>query len=316
MLSPCERRRQFREALPDISQRVTALIMKTGRNRGRVGQIKAAKASAQVGRFLARFERTLDGVPLFGHVVDSESLANAREYLIIAREDLKLSRHLLDESWFASAVYYMQQAVEKTATSFALAIGVITHDSLPKRHMTPDRILRALKEEAGRDLIALARTITGNAYEKHLASANHLVNSKPDVIRQWSGETISALLDLLDKFERSATDESLVAPMEAAVKRIFHDCLPGWGPEIEERLDPTPFVGALVGTSTHVLGAITFPHENSTRYPSYSLRPHNYTADLPIVTALARLGLATEVMLGRQSAVLDAVEVHTTGDAT
>ena len=228
-----------------------------------------------------------------------------RNYLAIAKEDAAVSRLLYNEGRTAPALYHIQQGIEKTTKAFCLAAGIATPESLTDTHRTPQPLLSAMgKKYFGAGLL---RTLDKDCRKK-LRRANHLVNHRQDILARLpflsTGRELG-IRELLDALDSLSRHQELLEEKEQRVKTIMAGCLP------EHEADILGFAAVKfgqVGPACLVLGALTYPHESSTRYPGGDLEPHHYEGDLGIVQAIPSLLERTPLTIRRVEELVDHIE--------
>ena len=219
----------------------------------------------------------------------SPFLDMCREYLAAAKDDARAAEVLYNRNGQAAlTLYHIQQGIEKATKALCLAIGVATPQTL-KHHRTPQPLLAALGEDflGGRAKEFLSTL--DKEYRDKLKRANRLVNERQDVLARLPFRSTGwdvGIEDLLDTLDNLAQQQYLFEEKEENVKRILARFLPEYEAQI------LAFAEAKYGQAAPnclVLGAITFPHESSTRYPGGALERHDYEGDLGIVEALPSL---------------------------
>ena len=219
----------------------------------------------------------------------SPSLDMCREYLAAAKADARAAEVLYNRKGQAAlTLYHIQQGIEKATKALCLAIGVATPQTL-KHHRTPQPLLAALGEDfLGEGAKEFLRALD-KGYREKLKRANALVNNRQDVLARLPFRRTGwdvGIEDLLDTLDNLARHQEWFERKEDNVKRILAGCLPEYEAQI------LAFAEAKYGLAASkclVLGAITYPHESSTRYPGGLLEPHDYEGDLGIVQAIPSL---------------------------
>ena len=232
----------------------------------------------------------------------SPFLDMCREYLAAARDDALAAEVLYNRNGQAAlTLYHIQQGIEKATKALCVAIGIATPESLRSTHRTPQPLLTALGGDflGGRAKEFLSTIDKG--YRDKLKRANVLVNNRQDELARLPFRSTSwdvGIEDLLETLDNLARHQEWFEQKEENVKRILAGCLPEYEAQI------LAFAEAKYGLAAPnclVLGAITYPHESSTRYPGGPLEPHHYEGDLGIVEAIPSL-------LERMPSTIESVE--------
>ena len=185
-----EFRDDLREAMPCISRKATAYAQRIASKEAVSPSANPRKIAALLLQFASGFSDKLERGALFGESgAASRDLAD--EYLRYANDDIRLTRQLAENQEYSGAVYHLQQAVEKAASAFILAIGVVEPDDpLFRGHSTPDRILKLLRVDPGKAFLTLAESLVGEHYKGKLKKVSVLINEDRRAILQWNRDTL------------------------------------------------------------------------------------------------------------------------------
>lgn len=224
--------------------------------------------------------------------VDVSTLDYAEKYLAAGKLDIAAAEILLTAKQFTLSVYHIQQAAEKAMKAYCLGLGALTDKQVRRSHRTPQLILRTIEKWPGSEMNSIFSSITNRDYRKLSKEAVKLVNSDLTGQQQLAKLplksdkrelTIELLLRLYDQLLKA---NSFLDHEEDQVKEVLARCLPEYAGSIMNY----SFVkyGQAAG-QCYILGALTFLHENYTRYPGGYLEPQDYTEHLGIVEAAPEL---------------------------
>jgi|GEM_PF-3378538 len=239
-----------------------------------------------------------------------EAISEAYKYLNAASTDLKACHLLFEAQVFPLAVYHLQQAVEKTTRAYTIGLGQLTPEDL-KTHRTPLYVLRILgnrpQEEYAFILDSIKLDISKDTtYRDNYSQVQSLINSDlvgqedlaklPYKANDKKELSISTLLTLCDiSTDRAVMDKTTEA---LGILSMCSD-IDVTQFSIEKLLRPSHAI-----TLCYLLGAITFVHESTTRYPGSFLEPTDYTSSLGIVQALPDLAYKAAEALSFVSEIL------------
>jgi len=219
----------------------------------------------------------------------------AKGYHACSIIDLRVCESLFKERELSTAVYHLQQAAEKAVKSISILIGYTNKEKLASTHRSPQPILEIMKTQLATEALNIFSRIFEKDYKKDLKTVNRIVNNEPcnqRMLRELSYKSTSRnmgievfikIFDILGQGNPSLESQVL------QLKQDLAEILPDYKKEIEE--DYTFEYGQVAGQA-YVLGALTFVHENTTRYPALSedsLEPKDYSEDLGIVIGLPEL---------------------------
>lgn len=230
-----------------------------------------------------------------------DQIVIAREYLEIAKTDLKSSRLLYEYKIYNNAIFELQQAVEKVTKCFCLNIkvnknylfslddlkGKEGHNSLEFLIKIIDKYIIALEKLTSID-VNLKSTLLSLLKERR--DAMKYINGKEtreEIIRELKGVnnfsdiSLSQFKGALTIFGPKKSDEEIEKEFQLLNVKVNNN-------ELLNQLNK--FILPLV-----FLGAITFKHECSTRYPfdfidnqgniNYNIKPEEYKPGLGIIDA-------------------------------
>lgn len=225
-------------------------------------------------------------------LVDSYTLDYADKYLVAGNLDITAAKILFEFEQFALSVYHIQQATEKAMKAYCLGLGVLTIDQVRVSHRTPQFILSAIDQWPSSEMATIFSGIANKDYKRCAKEVKKLVNSdlagqqrlaKLPLRSNKREFTIEVLFKLCDQL---MLINPLLEQKEDEVKRVLAKCLPEYADSI---MTYSLIKYGQAAGQCYILGALTFLHENFTRYPGGYLEPQDYTKQLGIVEAVPEL---------------------------
>lgn len=225
-------------------------------------------------------------------LVDASALDYAEKYLSAGKPDIRAAKILFEAEEFALSVYHIQQAAEKAMKGYCLGLGALTIDQVRVSHRTPQFILSTIEEWPGSEMATIFSGIANKDYKRSAKEARKLVNSdrvgqqqlaKLPLRSDKRELTIEVLLKLCDQLMMI---NPFLEHKEDEVKKVLAKCLPEYADSI---MTYSLMKYGQAAGQCYILGAVTFVHENCTRYPGSYLEPQDYTKQLGIVEAAPEL---------------------------
>ena len=231
----------------------------------------------------------------FQPVQDEETRKLGADFLSESARDITSVRLLYSAQVYPHAVYHLQQAIEKAAKGYSLALGFLTPQEV-FTHDTPELFLEAFIRKTGlRKYAALfgkqqLKQIIDNAYES-LSDAQ-----KQQEIALSESKVIIGHLRQIEDFD--AAGQSMMEVLRMALERYFAST--------SRQLPETPLSLRAMHQMIvlFVLAAISFPHEAYTRYPDREIKPSDYGDNLGIVETTLKIVEMLESELGKLKALL------------
>jgi len=204
----------------------------------------------------------------------------ALSFLNDAKDALKLSTSLYPSGMLADSIFNLQQSVEKACKSLGLAIGTLeTTDLRSIGHKSPKVFIKLLKEPITRDVMPLLRKFGLKEERENIQKLEEILSSNSLEFALLSYEQLKVLLSIVNKMKEEVIPQYKIELNK--VKEILIKYLPRYEHEILAH-DMGDFLTAL--TSLWVTGAITYAHEQTSRYSDTPIiRRQDYTLDMPIV---------------------------------
>jgi hypothetical protein len=219
----------------------------------------------------------------------------AKGYHACSIIDLRVCESLFKERELSTAVYHLQQAAEKAVKSISILIGYTNKEKLASTPRSPQPILEIMKTQLATETLNIFSRIVEKDYKKDLKTVNRIVNSEPSnqrILRELSYKSTSRNLGVevfIKIFDVLGLGNPSLELKVSQIKQDLIEILPEYRKEIED--DHSLEYGQVAGEA-YILGALTFVHENTTRYPALAeglLEPKDYTEDLGIVIGLPEL---------------------------
>jgi HEPN domain-containing protein len=196
-------------------------------------------------------------------------------FLDEADRDLKSCRALYSKKIYSHAVYHLQQAVEKAMKGYCLGLGILSIQEI-RSHDTPYLLLKGLFEKTGMKTLLEslgedAKDRLGKAWE-----AIEKPEKRLEIARMPFEQIINSLNDIDDYELKSQQIGVLLNELAANVK---------------DRLGPLPLEITTISVmaNLYILGSVSFPHEEFTRYPDRQMTPTEYVPKLGIVKAISKM---------------------------
>lgn len=214
--------------------------------------------------------------------VSHEDRELAKDYLIEAFIDIRCCRLLRGKRIYSRAIYFLQQAIEKTAKAWALDYGVLNRKEVRRTmHRTPMIFLKMLKKEGLEQWLSLIKQIAPDMCTDISNAEQILSKGSHPGIAKMPKPRIEGYLSSINTLDEVAN--SINAAM----------------PSLAELLGQKPIISPIgqyvnVGLSVLFLGLIAFPHESFTRYPDGDIAfgelvPRNYDSNIGIVASISKM---------------------------
>jgi hypothetical protein len=197
-----------------------------------------------------------------------------------ARDALKSSRILYASGMLADSIFNLQQSVEKACKSFGLAIGTLeTTDMRSIGHKSPKVFMKLLKEPIAREVLPLLKKFGLKEETENIQKLEEILGSDSMEFALLSYEQLRALISIVNRMKEEVIPQYRIELDKA--KEILLKYLRKYEREIVAH-DMSDFLTAL--TSLWVTGAITYAHEQTSRYSDTQvIKREDYTQDMPIV---------------------------------
>lgn len=201
------------------------------------------------------------------------------EFLKNAEDDLEVSKCLYEKEKFSLSIYHLQQSVEKTVKAGGLIFNLIPPEQLKKiGHKTPLTFLKMLEKPWVIKFVKIAKENYPDL-KTNTTEAEETIHNKHLEIAKWKKDSILNFINLPKKLKEQVELESAKNPSISQLIKIFNQFSNRDFREVVE------FASSFV--TLYLLSAITFPHEEFTRYPTIcpdkGIKPSDYQKGLGIV---------------------------------
>lgn len=232
--------------------------------------------------------------------VSSQAKQLGAELVNQARGDLREFRRKYESRDYGRAIFWLQQATEKTTKGFLLLLGAVGEDDLRRKigHLTPVAFLQAVESQEFSWLpgwlewlqsvpqlkgVPLAFDVDGvrRTFRKERRSFATLTPDQVDMLIRLSQSFKTALPLMTVKWALYQTSW----PETKASRKLIAK---------GDTKEVSKFAVSLM--RLYIVGLVTFPHWDTTRYPGESMSPASYTVELGVVakaTTLASMLAAT-----------------------
>lgn len=194
------------------------------------------------------------------------------DFLDEAERDIRSCRALYSRRIYSHAVYHLQQAVEKAMKGYCIGLGMLSLKDI-KSHDTPYLLLTGLFEKTG--MRKLLESSSQETKERFGRAEEAIKKPKKRLgIARMPFEQIMFNLMLIDGYGIIAEQmDSALTKMAANFK-------------VKSGSPPPDFTDIFIMVRLYVLGTVTFPHEEFTRYPGGQMEPKEYVPELGVVKAV------------------------------
>jgi hypothetical protein len=239
-----------------------------------------------------------------------EGIILSKTFLQIASTDLETTEILYENKIYNTAIFHLQQAVEKTTKAYALASFTLSkRETRRVGHDTPLVFIKLIERKwvkylvnplirqfphfriSDQDILEIKTLMRQKGEKKKLALL------KEEQIKGWlelikkiistltSSETkrrISKVLDYLrvEAEELKESDDTNESQIGYEIEKQLTD--------LEKGVESFLLLGSYILT-IYFLSIITYPHSTFTRYPSEKLDPSMYKSGLGIVDCLPNI---------------------------
>lgn len=207
----------------------------------------------------------------------------AQGYLDCAKYDIEAAKILYESKINSLAVYHLQQAIEKECKSVAIALLYVHPDKVKKEiyHKSPLAFVRLVQSTP---VVELVKSLGVVGIRTDIENLEKMIEDrkKREKVLRASKEEIDDLLEILENYKKTMSNEKLIADMEPWIKLI--------GEIFNIDIDAKTILELTNSfIDIYILSCITFPHWLSTRYPDQSLKPNEYRGGLGILDYFKKL---------------------------
>lgn len=219
---------------------------------------------------------------------NQKNLRIAKEFIKIAKQDIKDAHLLYHNESFASSIYHLQQAVEKTTKAYGVAFFTLSEKDLQKiKHKTPKAFVMLLKKRYITPYIKLMKSFYPDLIEGNAQELEKLINSKSLEIAKFDKNQIEKILELGSQFKEISNNKEINDKIKSEISSLL-DLRPSefqnlFSENVKEKLIKLNISHVLGFVNLYFLSLITYPHEAYTRYPDGPMTPQDYTMETGIV---------------------------------
>lgn len=196
-------------------------------------------------------------------------------FLDEADRDLKSCRALYQKKIYPHAVYHLQQSAEKAMKGYCLGLGILSIEEM-RSHYTPYVLLKGLFEKTG--MRTLLESLSEDAKDR-LDRAWEAIY-KPEKRLAIAKITFQEIIGHLHDIDKN---EPAINELSDKLGQLLAGITPTEDP-------PPLFLQTLsILGRIHILGSISFPHEEFTRYPDREMTPPEYASDLGVVKGIPHM---------------------------
>jgi len=220
-----------------------------------------------------------------------DDVALMKGHLRISRDDLAAAKVLYKKHLYSSAVYHLQQSVEKATKAFCIGTGLVSaseaksigHNPLEGHFLYASRLSSFIPELGKIDPrcnVDLAKI--GEVEEKGLEIARLDRNAINSLLASYDAvdKSMDYMLSQVANWVNSQTTRA--SKGQAASKRPYSG--DDVGRTIAQRIQLSRNIPFLFLAS-----ALTFPHEEFTRYPDGKIKPWDYGKSMGIIACMPEL---------------------------
>jgi len=221
------------------------------------------------------------------------------ELLMQARADLREFRRKYDSKDYPRSIFWLQQSAEKATKGLFVLLGLIHPDDLQRKigHLTPLAFLQIIESDEFGWIPDFVEWLEGLAVTKGI-NLSFDVREVRQIIRQNRREIAKLTptqVDSLIQFAQSFRTQLL--PLINIRWKLYRLSATAEHKELIAKGNTKGLGKAVVATlRLYIIALVTFPHWDTTRYPSEGFSPIIYTPELGVVakaTTLASMLVAS-----------------------
>ncbi len=208
----------------------------------------------------------------------------AKEWFSVAKDDIQISKLLIDNQHYAASIYHLQQAFEKLSKCYFILSGRMEPEQARDHKFILNRLKKEIKDEYINNFLELSNSI--NETSINLSAGEHsleVIEKNEDELRQITSLEIEKIINLMNDIEIKLLNSHFIKALEKKLKR--RDFLRGIRhvifkithfrtsySQVEEATDTNQvklyIMGSVISIKLLFLSLITYVHSNSPRYPS------------------------------------------------
>ncbi len=210
----------------------------------------------------------------------NDQMRESQELLDLATQDLKSSKLLYEGKIFNYAVYHLQQSVEKAVKAFYKLLGILDDKTIRQTgHNSPGPFVKMIELPFVKQFADYAKNLSGSDFVTDTSQVQSVLNEEEKrlEVAKLNSENINAMLSFISKLE---TELDPLLPI------MNNDYI-------------------MATLRLYILSALTFPHEEFTRYSDKAMKPSEYTLDLGIVANIQNIWNEVETTLNEIQILID-----------
>lgn len=241
-----------------------------------------------------------------------EQIKIANEYLRLGKIDLEAAKKCYNYGIFNIALFELQQAIEKVTKCFCLAVNIwngslFSLEEISHSHNSIDFLMKMLEKFIS--VLENKNGLKNPLFNVFKSDFIENINRQKEMIKKINGregfEEINRQVESLEGFDLSKIGheqiESIIKENYKGIAGSSVDLKKTYDKALEV-IDKEPFfrIFSKIFIPLSLLGALTFKHESSTRYPYksvdekgkvdyYVLKPEDYRKGLGVVDAFPKL---------------------------
>jgi len=213
-------------------------------------------------------------------LVQAGSLSNT------ARLDMESAKTLYEKHLYATAVYHLQQSVEKISKAYGITFFFFDEKDLKEPsigHKTPRAFIKGVETPEIQGYIKIMQALHPEL-KADTKELKKVVDSGQYDIAILSKEAILSVLGTIDRletaFKEKGTEEIMNTAFEFLSEFVHSLKKEGKKKRVKDTLDVDFLISFI---SLYLLSVVTYPHFAYTRYPDGKLKPGDYKEGMGIV---------------------------------
>lgn len=226
----------------------------------------------------------------------------AKEWFNIAKDDISVSKLLLENKHYAASVYHLQQAFEKLSKCYFILSGRMTPEQVNGHKFVLNRLKKEINDEYINTFLELSKSISAKPVDISSGEKSlKVIEKTEDELRLIKYTDIEKIISKITDIETKLLNDRFIKDTEKKLKkRKFRKGLrhiifkitnfrTSYS-QVDELIDTKQvklyLMSSVIGIKLNFLSLITYVHFNTPRYPSdrYSnVTYSDYTDSLGIV---------------------------------
>ena len=228
----------------------------------------------------------------------------AKEWFNIAKDDISVSKLLIENKHHATSVYHLQQAFEKLSKCYFILSGRMEPEQAKGHQLVLNRLKKEIKDEYVNNFLELSKSINVKSVDVSSAEESlKVIEKTEDELRLIECSDIKRIISQMNHIETKLLNSHFIKATEKKLKqRKFRKGLrhiifkithfrTSYS-QVEELIDTKQvklyLISGVISIKLNFLSLMTYVHFNTPRYPSNkgsNVTYFNYTDSLGIVKA-------------------------------